>query len=316
MKWPPPSSPPTFAEALRIARDLATNPDTLVPYPHQGLENARFGQGFAFLETVRTDQGDTDGYVLVTTTAYGGGLLSMSGHTIDTAIAEHLARAEHSNRDIPDSELSTAHRVAIEAYDTGLTRIDEVPGRATIDAATSDYAEFVLIGLRNSRNHEGSARNILAHNDFLMRSPTPGRRYTQPCPHCGRPTAYDARYARAVCVHCRSRTTDHTGRRVTGYNVDLSGGMIAYYADSIDDSGSPKEEWAEGTRTGVCFIDGRPATMKEARFGGIVVEAQPPPSDRGGRSPLAQACSRLANGMVTSIGSSRSRTRRWTVWAR
>lgn len=276
MKWPRPSPPPTYDEALRIARDLATNPETLIPYPHRGLENARYGQGFAFLATISTDQGDTDGYVLVTTTAYGGGLLSMAGHTIDTVIAEHLARAEHSNRDIPDSELSTAHRVAIEAYDAGLTRIDEMPGRAMIDAATADYADFVLIALRNSRNRAGCARNILARNDFLMQSPDPGRRYTQPCPHCEQPAAYEARYPRAVCVQCRSRTTNHAGRRVTGYNTDLSGGMIAYYTDSLDESGSPKEECVEVTRTGLCFIDGRPATMKEARFGGIVVEAQPP----------------------------------------
>ncbi|MFD4433180.1 hypothetical protein, partial [Nocardia sp. NPDC058497] len=112
MKRPGPSSPPTYDEALRIARDLAQDPDTLIPYVHQGLENARYGRGFAFLVTIGTERGDTDGYVLVTTTAHGGGLLSMVGQTIDTVIAEHLARAEHSNRKIPDSELSAAHRVA------------------------------------------------------------------------------------------------------------------------------------------------------------------------------------------------------------
>lgn len=271
MKWPRLSTPPNYDEALRIARDLATNPDTLVPYPHQGLEQARHGQGFAFLETVRTDRGDTDGYVLVTTTAYGGGLLSMAGHTIDTVITEHLARAEHSHRHIPDSELSPAHRMASEAYDAGLTRIDEMPGRVAIDAETADYAEFILIVLRRSRTRD-SARAILARNDFLLESPTVGRRYTQPCPHCERPTAYEARYPRAVCDHCRSRTTDRAGRRITGYNTDFSGGMIAYYVDTVEDSGSQKEECVEVTRTGVCSIDGYPATMQEARFGGIVVE--------------------------------------------
>ncbi|WP_406276963.1 hypothetical protein OH799_07150 [Nocardia sp. NBC_00881] len=72
----------------------------------------------------------------------------MNGDTIDTAIAEHLARAEHANRQIPDSELSVAHRVALDAYDAGLTRIDEIPGRGAIDAETADHADFVLLVLR------------------------------------------------------------------------------------------------------------------------------------------------------------------------
>lgn len=268
MKPPDPSLPPTYEEALRIARDLAQDPDTLIPYPHPGLENARYGGGFAFLETISTDRGDMAGYVLVTTTAHGGGLLSVSDDTIDTVIAEHLARAEHANRDIPDSELSVAHRVALEAYDFGLTRID---GHGTIDPETADYAEFVLIALRRSGNRGDSGRKVLARNDFLLQSPTAGRRYTQPCPRCERPTIYAERYPRAVCDQCLNRTTDNAGRRVTGFNTDFSGGMIAYYADTLD-SGSQREECVEVTRTGTCFIDGHTATMREGRFGGIVVE--------------------------------------------
>ncbi|MGQ4598292.1 hypothetical protein [Nocardia sp. R6R-6] len=267
-----PSSPPTYDEALRIAREVAQDPGTLIPYHHQGLENARYGRGFAFLQTL---YGDMDGYVLVTTTGYGSGVLSADGRTIETVIAEHLARSEHANRQIPDSELSVAHRVALDAYDTGLTRIDELPGRAAIDAETADYAEFILLILRRDHNQADSGRKILARNDFLLQSPAPGRRYTQPCPHCERPTIYEERYPRAVCDHCLHRTTDHAGRRVTGFNTDFSGGMIAYYTDTLehsDSSGSRYEECVEVTRTGVCFIDARPATMQEARFGGIVVQ--------------------------------------------
>ncbi|MFX0578977.1 hypothetical protein [Nocardia nepalensis] len=272
MESPDPNSPPTYDEALRIARDVAQDPGTLIPYHHHGLENARYGRGFAFLQTLR---GGTDGYVLVTTTGYGSGVLSVDASTIDTVIAEHLARAEHANRQIPDSELSVAHRVALDAYDAGLTRIDEIPGRAALDAETADYAEFVLLILRRNRNQADSGRKILARNDFLLQSPTPGRRYTQPCPHCERPAIYQERYPRAVCDHCRHRTTDRAGRRVTGFNTDLSGGMIAYYTDTLersDSSGSQYEECVEVTRTGVCFIDAHRATMQEARFGGIVVQ--------------------------------------------
>ncbi|MFD3593001.1 hypothetical protein ACFWU5_09750 [Nocardia sp. NPDC058640] len=275
MKPPGPESASSYEEALRAARDLAQDPDTVIPYPHHGLENARYGRGFAFLDTIRTDGGDTDGYILVTTTAYGGGLLSTVGRTIETAIAEHLARAEHSHRDIPDSELSPAHHVAIEAYDTGLARIDDLPGRASIDDATADYAEFVLINLRRGPDRGDTGRKVLARNDSLMPGPTAGRRYTQPCPRCEQPALFAARYPRAVCGDCITRATDRTGRRITGFNTDLSGGVIAYYTDTLEDSagvGSQREECVEVTRTGACFIDGHPATIQEARFGGIVIE--------------------------------------------
>ncbi|MFI6044423.1 hypothetical protein ACIA8C_22540 [Nocardia sp. NPDC051321] len=272
MKRPDLSSPPTYDEALRFARDEAQDPGTLVPYRHQGLENARYGRGFAFLQTFRSERGEMDGYVLVTAGGYGSGILSADRH-IDTVIAEHLARAEHANRDIPDSELTLAHRVALAAFEAGRTRIDETPERAAIDAEAADYAEFILLMLWRNRTPGDSGRNILARNDSLLRPPDPGRRYTQPCPHCGRPAVYAERYPRLVCDHCRDRTTDRAGRQVTGYNTHLSGGMIAYYTDTVEHSdGSPYEECVEVTRTGVCFIDGQPATMAEARFGGIVVQ--------------------------------------------
>ncbi len=273
MTGPDPSSPPTYDEALRIARGLARDPATLLPYPHPGLENARYGRGFAFSQTIRNDDGRMDGYVLVTTTSYGSGILPTGENTIDTVIGEHLARAEHVNRQIPDSELSVAHRVALEAYDAGLTRIDEMPGRAAIDAETADYAEYVLIGLRRSGNQKNSGRNVLAGNNFLLQTPTLGRRYTQPCARCENPAIYSERYPRGVCDDCQSRTTDRDGRRVTGYNTHPSGGMIAYYTDTVEQTDSPQmEECVEVTRTGACFIDGRPAIMQEARFGGIVVQ--------------------------------------------
>ncbi|MFD3458851.1 hypothetical protein ACFWVM_04005 [Nocardia fluminea] len=270
--WNPPS---TLEEALVAARDFASNPDTLVPYRHERLENAHYGRGFAFLHTIGREDGDTDGYVLVSTVGCGSGLLSIAGKTIESVIAEHLARAEHSHRDIPDHELSTAHRVAIAAYEGGLTRIDDMPGRAAIDAETADYAEFVLIQLRRSPHREDTARSILARHDFLMSGPVTRRRYTQPCPRCQRPAIYQGRYPRAVCGDCYYRTTDRAGRRVTGFNTHLSGGMIAYYADTRKSpDGSPAEECLEVSRSGVCFIDGHPATMQEGHFGGIVVEME------------------------------------------
>lgn len=282
MQWEKLSSPPTYEDALRIARGLASAPDTLVPYPHEGLENARHGRGFAFLDRITNDRGETvDGYVLATTTGHRSGVFWEGTPDIDAVIAEHLAEAEHNNRDIPDSELSVAHRVALEAYDLGLTRIDEAPGRPALDAETADYAEYILLVLRHNGGQGMSGRKILAHNDFLLSAPDPGRRYTQPCPRCKQPTSYNARYPLAVCRDCLDRATDRAGRRITGYNVSMSGGMIAYYTDTIE-NGSPKDECVEVTRTGECLIDGRPAIMDEARFGGIIVQmASPEP--RSGR---------------------------------
>lgn len=279
MSPPDPDSPPTYEEALRFAREWSQNSADLAPYRHHGLETARYGRGFAFLDTISTPSGKTDGYILVTTTARGGGLLSVAGTSIDAVITEHLARAEHTNRYIPDSELSAAHRAALYAYDAGLTCIDEVPGRIAIDPVTADYAEFVLIVLRRNRhNPADTGRKILARDDSLLQSPDPNRRYTQPCPSCGCPGIYSQRYPRAVCDQCLHRTTDRTGRRITGFNTHMSGGMIAYYTDTLghsDDPGSAKEECVEVTRTGACLVDGRAATMEDARFGGIVVQIAP-----------------------------------------
>ncbi|MFC9439779.1 hypothetical protein [Nocardia sp. NPDC057030] len=272
MKRPDLSSPPTYDEALRYARDVAQDPGTVVHYPHPGLENARYGSGFAFLQKINGDRGPMDGYVLVSTTGYGSGILLADGQTIDAIIAEHLARAEHANRHIPDRELSAAHRAALAAYDAGHPRIGDLPGHEALDAETADYAEFVLLNLRRSRNQAGGGRNILARNDFLLAAPTPGRRYTHPCPHCAQPAAHTDRYPRAVCDDCVNRTTDRAGLRITGYNTSLSGGMIAYYTDTIEHTDNPDEECAEVTRTGICFIDGHPATMQEARLGGIIVQ--------------------------------------------
>ncbi|WP_245401526.1 hypothetical protein [Nocardia albiluteola] len=273
-----PDSPLTYDEALRKARGQARDPDNLIHYRHEGLENARYGRGFAFAETIRTDGGDIDAYVLVTATAYNFGILWEGTPTIDAAIAEHLAQAEHVNRHIPDSELSVLHQVALEAFDTGLARIDEFPLRRALNAEQADFAEFILLVLRRNRTEGDNGRRILARHDFLLEGRTPGRRYTQPCPRCGQPTTYQERYPLIVCDQCQRRATDHTGRGVTGFNIDMSGGMIAYYSDTVDAAdGSRKEECVEVTRTGECLIDGQPAIMQEARFGGILVQMAHPP---------------------------------------
>ncbi|MFC8529832.1 hypothetical protein [Nocardia sp. NPDC057227] len=253
---------PGYEEALHAAREIARDPGTVVHHPHPGLENARYGRGFAFRQRVGTDRGVVDGYILVSTGGRASGILS-PGDSIDKRIAEHLARAEHLNRDIPDSDLTPAHHLALAAYDAGRARIEST-------TADADYAEYILITLRRNPNTGEPGRKVLARNDSLLQPPEPGRRYTQPCPRCTRPALCNERYPRLVCDHCRARTTDSAGRRITGFNTSMGGGMIAYYTDTLDRA--QHEECAEVTRTGRCLVDGRAAIMEEARFGGIAIQ--------------------------------------------
>jgi hypothetical protein len=69
-----------------------------------------------------------------------------------------------------------------------------------------------------------------------------------------------------VCLACHRRTCDAAGRRVSGSNVDASGGFVAHYVDT----GEPCAEVTNGHR---CFVDGKPCRIDEGHFGGVVVEA-------------------------------------------
>ncbi|MFD6463674.1 hypothetical protein [Streptomyces roseolus] len=264
-----PDTPLTYDEALRIARELAGDSGSLAAYPHRGLETARHGRGYAFTETIRSERGDLDGYVLVAENSHGSGILGVFGRTMETVIVEHLAKSEHDNREIPDTELGVPQRLALAAFDAGDSRVD-VHGT---DAATLDYAEYILTAMR--RFPAVSGRNTLARNDHLLQPQDPARQYVHNCPLCTEPVMHNARYPHTVCDRCHTRTTDRAGRPIQGYNTSFSGGMATYYTDIPalpDGSAAPQEECVEVTRTGVCYIDGRPATIEEGRFGGIVVQ--------------------------------------------
>ena len=97
---------------------------------------------------------------------------------------------------------------------------------------------------------------------------------THACPICGRPTPHQEHYPRAVCADCQARAADSTGRTIVAYNESMSGGLIVFYAESP--SGPQSEIAAEVMDSGRCFVDGHPCTIREARFGGVVVEAYLP----------------------------------------
>ncbi|MFI1236375.1 hypothetical protein [Nocardia salmonicida] len=266
----------TYEEALEIAQQWASTPTSVVAYHHAQLENAEHGRGFAFTRTISSDDGDLDGYVLVAETTCASGLLGMFGQTINGVIAEHLAQADHDHRDITNNELGTAQQLAITAFDAGVTRICEIPGYPSDDDDLVDYADYILLILRQRGRNGASARKILASEDSLMEPPRPKVRYTHPCPHCARLTFYQPRYPREICGDCYDRISDRAGRRIIATNTSLLGtGMVAYYAATdarVAAPGVEREECVEVTQSGVCFLDELPATVSEAYFGGIVVE--------------------------------------------
>ncbi|MEL6342040.1 MAG: hypothetical protein AAFV53_02835 [Myxococcota bacterium] len=97
-------------------------------------------------------------------------------------------------------------------------------------------------------------------------------RKTYTCPLCGATGLLAwARYPRYVCGECVGRAVCEQGRPLTFFNLGVSGGFGAKYADD----GSPRS-------SGVCFIDGRRCIADEARFGGIVVQLTDPPEERIG----------------------------------
>ncbi|TNJ34409.1 hypothetical protein [Arenimonas terrae] len=91
---------------------------------------------------------------------------------------------------------------------------------------------------------------------------------THLCPLCGVALPLIARYPRYVCPSCESRACSRNGRPLAFFNLGLSGGYGAQYADDH----SPYDSHD-------CYIDGHPCRADEARFGGIVVQTLPPEPD-------------------------------------
>ena len=87
---------------------------------------------------------------------------------------------------------------------------------------------------------------------------------THQCPICGKALREMLRYPHYVCGECASRATSADGRRLNFYNIGVSGGYAAKYADDLTDYDSH-----------YCYIDGHPCIANEARFGGIVVQILP-----------------------------------------
>jgi hypothetical protein len=84
----------------------------------------------------------------------------------------------------------------------------------------------------------------------------------QSCPICGGDVIPSPRYPLYLCASCAARASDRDGHLLSFANASLSGGFIARYTHS----GAPYSSHD-------CYVDGVACRADEARFGGIVIQA-------------------------------------------
>ena len=80
------------------------------------------------------------------------------------------------------------------------------------------------------------------------------------CPICGAAVEPNVRYRNYICFECCAKAVDEQGRKLGFGNESLSGGFVAWYADTKE----PRESH-------ICYIDGIECYADEAHMGGIVI---------------------------------------------
>lgn len=81
------------------------------------------------------------------------------------------------------------------------------------------------------------------------------------CPICSAEVRIVSRHPNYVCHRCAAKASSADGRRLYFCNENLSGGFLAFYADTDESYDSH-----------ICFIEDVRCRADEARFGGIVIE--------------------------------------------
>lgn len=160
-----------------------------------------------------------------------------------TVVAWHVSSTTASDRETMEAALE-----ALSARQAGWFVV------ASLDRLHESGASVAI--LFNGAAHDHGARLTSADGTF---EPTPG----QECPVCHYPVPPTTRYPRLVCGLCMRETTDEKGRLLRFYNIDVSGGFRAEYADT----GEPRAGH-------VCYVRGVRCVADEGYFGGIVVEAR------------------------------------------
>jgi hypothetical protein len=82
----------------------------------------------------------------------------------------------------------------------------------------------------------------------------------QRCPLCSADVEPNVRYRNYVCFECCEKAVDETGRKLGFGNESISGGFVAWYADTNETRASH-----------ICFIDGVECWADEAHMGDIVI---------------------------------------------
>jgi hypothetical protein len=85
----------------------------------------------------------------------------------------------------------------------------------------------------------------------------------QRCPICSTAVQPYSLYPRYLCSDCASEATSRDGRPLVFFNIDISGGYRAQYADTKEPYDSHE-----------CFVKGQRCWADEARLGGIVIQAR------------------------------------------
>lgn len=98
-----------------------------------------------------------------------------------------------------------------------------------------------------------------------MSRPKPEEGRVQHCPICQCSVRENRRYPRYLCASCAAEAKSEDGRPLEFFNKDISGGYVAEYADTHEPYDSH-----------TCFVRGHRCRADEARFGGIVIQAEPP----------------------------------------
>ncbi|MCW2831298.1 MAG: hypothetical protein JWP31_1990 [Aeromicrobium sp.] len=250
------NTPVTREAATTRARELLGA--DAEPCAHAELDGDPAAGGYAF-------RAGTSFAIIGFHGGYVTSLLGFGDRTVDNVVAEWLD--EERQRSRPRWRFGPSQDLALEAVDAA-TSVAEIAGDAPPEVV--DHAEYVAIVLRRVVANGGDAVRELSETPHLLTPPSPGRRYTHPCPLDGTPTIHQDRYPRAVCSACQSRAADSSGRPVAGYNDVASGGLMVFYADSP--TGAPTDLADEVMASGRCWIGGVPCLMTEARFGGVVVQ--------------------------------------------
>lgn len=83
---------------------------------------------------------------------------------------------------------------------------------------------------------------------------------TQKCPICPVEVPKSARYPNYLCASCARRACDAEKRPLAFFNESLTGGFLAFYADTDEKYDSH-----------ICYIDGVKCWADEDYYGGIVI---------------------------------------------